>query len=88
MVKQHFTVSALLSMFLKSVTDRLHHTGMYLIVITRKRNVGSLLGHAVWKAVDFDIISYKKTVLHLSEIQVSRTILSKCAFFNLRIAKN
>uniref|UniRef100_A0A3Q1IIR3 SAC domain-containing protein n=1 Tax=Anabas testudineus TaxID=64144 RepID=A0A3Q1IIR3_ANATE len=43
--------------------------GMYLIVITRKRNVGSLLGHAVWKAVDFDVISYKKTVLHLSEIQ-------------------
>ncbi|CAB1350541.1 unnamed protein product [Coregonus sp. 'balchen'] len=28
--------------------------GMYLIVITKKRNVGSLLGHAVWKAVDFD----------------------------------
>ncbi|XP_014879916.1 phosphatidylinositide phosphatase SAC1-B-like [Poecilia latipinna] len=43
--------------------------GMYLIVITRKRNVGNLLGHAVWKAVDFDVISYKKTVLHLSEIQ-------------------
>lgn len=44
---------------------------MYLIVITRKKNVGSLLGHAVWKAVDFDVICYKKTVLHLSEIQVS-----------------
>lgn len=54
------------------VTDLSHHAGMYLIVITRKRNVGSLLGHAVWKAVDFDVISYKKTVLHLSEIQVSQ----------------
>lgn len=43
--------------------------GMYLVVITRKRNVGSLMGHAVWKAVDFDIISYKRTMLHLSEIQ-------------------
>lgn len=52
-------------------TDCFYHTGMYLIVITRKKNVGSLLGHAVWKAVDFDVISYKKTVLHLSEIQVS-----------------
>lgn len=51
--------------------------GMYLIVITRKRNVGSLLGHAVWKAVDFDVISYKKTILHLSEIQVE--ILSGCS---------
>ena len=50
---------------------------MYLIVITRKRNVGSLLGHAVWKAVDFDVISYKKTVLHLSEIQVSEAIYSR-----------
>lgn len=45
---------------------------MYLVVITRKRNVGSLLGHAVWKAADFDVISYKKTVLHLSEIQVGK----------------
>lgn len=53
------------------LADCLYHTGMYLIVITRKKNVGSLLGHAVWKAVDFDVISYKKTVLHLSEIQVS-----------------
>uniref|UniRef100_A0AAQ5YS69 SAC domain-containing protein n=1 Tax=Amphiprion ocellaris TaxID=80972 RepID=A0AAQ5YS69_AMPOC len=59
-------------------TDHLHHTGMYLIVITRKRNVGSLLGHAVWKAVDFDVVSYKKTVLHLSEIQSqeNKTFLS------------
>lgn len=53
------------------LTACLYHTGMYLIVITRKKNVGSLLGHAVWKAVDFDVICYKKTVLHLSEIQVS-----------------
>lgn len=45
--------------------------GMYLIVITKKRNVGSLLGHAVWKMVEFEIISYKKTLLHLTEAQVS-----------------
>uniref|UniRef100_A0A8C8FBC0 SAC domain-containing protein n=1 Tax=Oncorhynchus tshawytscha TaxID=74940 RepID=A0A8C8FBC0_ONCTS len=52
--------------------------GMYLIVITKKRNVGSLLGHAVWKAVDFDVISYKKTVLHLTEDQTqdNKTFLS------------
>lgn len=53
------------------LTGCFYHTGMYLMVITRKKNVGSLLGHAVWKAVDFDVICYKKTVLHLSEIQVS-----------------
>ena len=51
---------------------------MYLIVITKKRNVGSLLGHAVWKAVDFDIISYQKTMLHLTEIQVTNTLLPFC----------
>ena len=45
--------------------------GMYLIVITKKRNVGSLLGHAVWKMVEFEIIAYKKTLLHLTEAQVS-----------------
>ncbi|KAK0142383.1 Phosphatidylinositide phosphatase SAC1-A [Merluccius polli] len=52
--------------------------GMYLIVITKKRNVGSLLGHAVWKMVEFEIISYKKTVLHLTEAQSqeNKTLLS------------
>lgn len=68
----------------------LHYTGMYLIVITRKKNVGSLLGHAVWKAVEFDVISYKKTVLHLSEIQVRKTVQSKSAFeiFNSKHNQN
>ncbi|XP_005752939.1 phosphatidylinositide phosphatase SAC1-A-like [Pundamilia nyererei] len=43
--------------------------GMYLVVITKKRKVGDLLGHAVWKALDFDVISYKKTILHLTDNQ-------------------
>ena len=30
------------------------------------------MGHAVWKAMDFDVISYKKTVLHLTANQVGR----------------
>ncbi|XP_036422068.1 phosphatidylinositol-3-phosphatase SAC1-A [Colossoma macropomum] len=52
--------------------------GMYLIVITRKRKVGSLFGHTVWKAVEFDMISYKKTILHLtdSQMQDNKTFLS------------
>ncbi|KAJ8273172.1 hypothetical protein GJAV_G00098440 [Gymnothorax javanicus] len=52
--------------------------GMYLIVITKKRKVGDLFGHAVWKAVDFDVISYKKTVLHLTDPQMqdNKTFLS------------
>uniref|UniRef100_A0A8C2ZFV6 SAC1 like phosphatidylinositide phosphatase b n=1 Tax=Cyclopterus lumpus TaxID=8103 RepID=A0A8C2ZFV6_CYCLU len=44
--------------------------GMYLVVITKKKKVGDLLGHAVWKAVDFDIISYKRTILHLTDNQM------------------
>lgn len=50
--------------------DFLASSGMYLIVITRKRKVGDLFGHTVWKAVEFDVISYKKTILHLTDIQV------------------
>uniref|UniRef100_A0A8C1JMH2 SAC1 like phosphatidylinositide phosphatase a n=1 Tax=Cyprinus carpio TaxID=7962 RepID=A0A8C1JMH2_CYPCA len=44
--------------------------GMYLIVITRKRKVGDLFGHTVWKALEFDVISYKKTILHLTDFQM------------------
>lgn len=64
---------------------------MYLIVITRKKTVGNLLGHAVWKAMDFDIICYKKTVLHLSEIQVSTVkpgLWRKESFYNLVLTTN
>ncbi|XP_066530439.1 phosphatidylinositol-3-phosphatase SAC1-A [Hoplias malabaricus] len=52
--------------------------GMYLIVITRKRKVGNLFGHTVWKAVEFDMISYKKTILHLTDNQMqdNKTFLS------------
>uniref|UniRef100_A0A8C1VWM5 SAC1 like phosphatidylinositide phosphatase a n=1 Tax=Cyprinus carpio TaxID=7962 RepID=A0A8C1VWM5_CYPCA len=52
--------------------------GMYLIVITRKRKVGDLFGHTVWKALEFDVISYKKTILHLTDIQMqdNKTFLS------------
>ncbi|XP_026144845.1 phosphatidylinositol-3-phosphatase SAC1-A [Carassius auratus] len=44
--------------------------GMYLIVVTRKRKVGDLFGHTVWKALEFDVISYKKTILHLTDFQM------------------
>ncbi|XP_077667263.1 phosphatidylinositol-3-phosphatase SAC1 isoform X2 [Eretmochelys imbricata] len=44
--------------------------GNYLIVITKKKKVGECFNHAVWKATDFDILSYKKTMLHLTDIQL------------------
>lgn len=60
--------------------------GMYLIVITKKTKVGDLLDHAVWKALNFDIVSYKKTVLHLNDDQVGYfTIISLFSFKDLFI---
>ncbi|XP_064200093.1 phosphatidylinositol-3-phosphatase SAC1-B-like isoform X2 [Anguilla rostrata] len=52
--------------------------GMYLIIVTKKSKVGDLLGHTVWKATDFQVISYKKTILHLTESQMqnNKTFLS------------
>lgn len=50
--------------------DRCAPPGMYLIIITKKKKAGDLLGHTIWKATDFDIISYKKTMLHLTDSQV------------------
>ncbi|KAG8009736.1 Phosphatidylinositide phosphatase SAC1-A, partial [Nibea albiflora] len=60
------------------VSTEMTLTGMYLVIIAKKKKVGDLLGHAVWKAVDFDIISYKKTVLHLTDNQMqdNKTFLS------------
>ncbi|KFV87959.1 Phosphatidylinositide phosphatase SAC1, partial [Struthio camelus australis] len=44
--------------------------GTYLIVITKKKKVGEIFSHVIWKATDFDILSYKKTMLHLTDIQL------------------
>ncbi|XP_068944448.1 phosphatidylinositol-3-phosphatase SAC1 isoform X1 [Petaurus breviceps papuanus] len=52
--------------------------GSYLIVITKKKKVGEFFNHIIWKATDFDILSYKKTMLHLTDIQLqdNKTFLS------------
>ncbi|XP_029445325.1 phosphatidylinositide phosphatase SAC1 isoform X1 [Rhinatrema bivittatum] len=44
--------------------------GNYLIIIAKKKKVGDLLNHTIWKATDFDILSYKKTMLHLTDAQL------------------
>lgn len=44
--------------------------GNYLVVITKKVKVGEFFNHAIWRATDFDVLSYKKTMLHLTDIQV------------------
>lgn len=44
--------------------------GNYLIVITKKIKIGELFNYSIWKATDFDVLSYKKTMLHLTDIQL------------------
>ncbi|XDA86661.1 hypothetical protein R6Z07F_016398 [Ovis aries] len=44
--------------------------GNYLIVITKKKKIGEFFNHVIWKATDFDVLSYKKTMLHLTDIQL------------------
>lgn len=56
-----------------SPVSRFVLAGMYLVVITRKKKVGDLFGHTVWKAMEFDLVPYRKTVLHLTENQVIST---------------
>ncbi|CAM9711482.1 phosphatidylinositol-3-phosphatase SAC1 [Lethenteron reissneri] len=51
--------------------------GMYLIVVTKKEKQGEISGQAIWKAVEFDILSYQKTILHLTDLQAqdNKTLL-------------
>ncbi|KAJ8791960.1 hypothetical protein J1605_004185 [Eschrichtius robustus] len=44
--------------------------GNYLLVITKKKKIGEFFNHVIWKAIDFDVLSYKKTMLHLTDIQL------------------
>ncbi|XP_063441081.1 phosphatidylinositol-3-phosphatase SAC1-like [Mytilus trossulus] len=45
--------------------------GPYLIVITKKEKVGEICGHTVWKVTDTEMLSYKRTTLHLTEKQTT-----------------
>ena len=45
--------------------------GPYLIVCTKKEKVGEIRGNTIWRATETKLHSYKKTMLHLTEKQVS-----------------
>ncbi|XP_014783783.1 phosphatidylinositol-3-phosphatase SAC1 [Octopus bimaculoides] len=45
--------------------------GPYLIVISQKSKVGEINGHSIWKITDTEIYSYKRTMLHLTEKQIT-----------------
>ncbi|GFR66006.1 phosphatidylinositide phosphatase SAC1 [Elysia marginata] len=45
--------------------------GPYLIVVTQRQNVGSIGGQHIWKVAKTEVISYKRSLTHLTEKQVS-----------------
>jgi len=45
--------------------------GNYLVVITGKKHVGTINGEDIWEVTGTEVISYCRTLLHLSETQVS-----------------
>ncbi|XP_063217317.1 phosphatidylinositol-3-phosphatase SAC1-B [Bacillus rossius redtenbacheri] len=44
--------------------------GPYLVVITKKTRVGVINGQAIWQATQTEMLSYPRTVLHLTEKQM------------------
>lgn len=44
--------------------------GPYLVIITKKHKVGSINGQTIWQVAETEVISYSRTLLHLTEKQV------------------
>ena len=40
------------------------------MVITKRAKVGEINGHTIWKVTATEILSYKRTTMHLNEQQV------------------
>jgi len=49
--------------------------GPYLVIITKKHKVGSINGQAIWQVAETEVISYSRTLLHLTEKQISQNKL-------------
>lgn len=47
-----------------------YYVGPYLIVITKREKIGDIDGRTVWKVVSTEVLSFKRTLLHLTEQQV------------------
>ena len=45
-------------------------SGAYLVVITKKKLVGLVNDHEVWKMLETDILPFPRATLHLTEGQV------------------
>lgn len=47
-----------------------YYVGPYLIVITKREKIGDIDGRTVWKVISTEVLSFKRTLLHLTEQQV------------------
>ena len=45
--------------------------GPYLVVITNRKKIGEINGHPIYKVTGTEVLTYKKTTLHMNETQVS-----------------
>ncbi|XP_065827601.1 phosphatidylinositol-3-phosphatase SAC1-like [Oscarella lobularis] len=53
--------------------------GRYLIVITKRQQVGQIDGHPIWKITETDVISFSRSSRHLTEIQTK----NNAAYLNM-----
>jgi hypothetical protein len=54
------------------------YIGPYLIVITRREKVGEIDQKTIWRVTGTEMISYQRTLLHLTEQQVTVEIDLGC----------
>lgn len=44
--------------------------GPYLVVVTGKQRVGSIAGQDIWRLVSTELLSFHRTLTHLTDTQV------------------
>lgn len=63
-----FTCKRIIQLFFYKLC--VYYVGPYLIVITKREKIGDIDGRTVWKVVSTEVLSFKRTLLHLTEQQV------------------
>lgn len=53
-------------------------TGPYLVVATRKKEVGNINGHVIWEIAGTDLIPFARRATQLTPGQVCVNFYNKC----------
>ena len=51
----------------------MYPTGPYLILVTERKSVGAIAGKHIWNVVKTEVVSYTRSLTHLTETQVDST---------------